>query len=122
MISLLILFFVVLAFLWFMIVPSHKHEMGNLSHVDVSTWKGDHWEKSSTGDSNSPFGTTRYTLLGPKNGPRLVFIHGITASACTFPVFIQGLANAGFRVLVYDLFGRGFSGHISFLPREIFDV
>ena len=109
----MILFFVIIliliASLWFIIVPSHRHEMGNLSHVDASSWQGEHWPLSLTADSTSPFGTTRFTLLGPKNGPKLVFIHGITASACTFPAFIQGLADAGFRVLVYDLYGRGFS-------------
>lgn len=83
--------------------------MGNLSHVESSTWNVEHWKESVTRESNSPFGPTRYTLLGPENGPRLVFIHGITASACAFPEFIQGLADSGFRVLVYDLFGRGFS-------------
>ena len=95
--------------LWFLIVPSHKHEMGNLSHVDACSWKRNHWENSKTRDSKSPFGTTRYTLVGHENGDKLVFIHGITATASVFPEFIQGLADAGFQVLIYDLFGRGFS-------------
>lgn len=105
----IILLLISLVILWYLIVPGQKHEMDNLSHVEVSTWNVEHWKNSVTLESKSPFGLTRYTLLGPENGPKLVFIHGITASACTFPEFIQGLADSGFRVLVYDLFGRGFS-------------
>lgn len=54
-------------------------------------------------------GWTHYELSGPESGPRVVLVHGFSS-----PMFIwernrQALCEAGFRVLRYDLFGRGFS-------------
>ena len=56
-----------------------------------------------------PDGVTHYDVAGPKNAPTVVFIHGLSA-----PYFIWGptareLVNAGFQVLRYDLYGRGYS-------------
>ena len=99
----------VLFILWLLIVPSHKEKMGNLSHVDALLFKEIKWKQFLSAYSKSPFGQTHYQIIGRRNGPKLVFIHGITATASVFSGFIQGLADAGFQVLIYDLFGRGFS-------------
>ena len=54
-------------------------------------------------------GVTHYEWLGPPRGPVAVCIHGLTTPSFVFRSLVRGLALMGFRVLVYDLYGRGFS-------------
>ncbi|KAK7042081.1 hydrolase-4 domain-containing protein [Favolaschia claudopus] len=56
-----------------------------------------------------PLGKVRYWLLGPPTGKKIVFIHGITIPSIAFAKIAPVLADAGFRVLLYDLYGRGYS-------------
>ncbi|KAI8897342.1 Alpha/Beta hydrolase protein [Globomyces pollinis-pini] len=56
-----------------------------------------------------PQGATNYYFVGPEDGTRIVFVHGIISPARSVSKFIQCLANSGFRVLCYDLYGRGHS-------------
>ncbi|MEJ5310332.1 MAG: alpha/beta hydrolase [Anaerolineae bacterium] len=54
-------------------------------------------------------GITHYEMAGPADGLPVVLIHGFSVPAFIWdPTFI-GLADAGFRVIRYDLFGRGYS-------------
>lgn len=52
---------------------------------------------------------THYTISGPSNGRLAVCVHGMTLASYTFTDISQTLAHAGFRVLRYDMFGRGLS-------------
>lgn len=54
-------------------------------------------------------GVTHYALEGPENGPVVVLVHGGTIPMFTWDELSPGLTAAGFRVLRYDMFGRGFS-------------
>ena len=54
-------------------------------------------------------GKTYYEIVGPVDGVPLVFIHGITGTSACYPEFILELASKGYKVLIFDLFGRGFS-------------
>ena len=54
-------------------------------------------------------GITHYEWLGPQRGPVAVCIHGLTTPSFVWRGVARGLALMGFRVLVYDLFGRGYS-------------
>lgn len=54
-------------------------------------------------------GETHYQWHGPADGPVLVCVHGLTTPSYIFNLLVPSLAEAGFRVLTYDLFGRGFS-------------
>ncbi|KAJ7216131.1 alpha/beta-hydrolase, partial [Mycena rebaudengoi] len=51
----------------------------------------------------------RYWLVGPSDGKKIVLIHGLTIPAIAFTRLAPLLAAAGFRVLLYDLYGRGYS-------------
>jgi len=54
-------------------------------------------------------GITHYELAGPEDAPTVVLIHGFSVPYPIWdPVFIALIAE-GFRVLRYDLFGRGTS-------------
>ncbi|KAJ7210289.1 Alpha/Beta hydrolase protein [Mycena rebaudengoi] len=56
-----------------------------------------------------PLGRLRYWLVGPSDGKKIVLIHGLTIPAIAFTRLAPLLAAAGFRVLLYDLYGRGYS-------------
>lgn len=54
-------------------------------------------------------GVTHYQWLGSTRGPVIVCIHGLGTPSPVWYAIAAGLGKMGFRVLVYDLYGRGFS-------------
>ena len=54
-------------------------------------------------------GTTHVRLRGGTRGPFVVCIHGLTTPEFVWDDIADGLTDNGYRVLSYDLFGRGFS-------------
>lgn len=56
-----------------------------------------------------PDGQTHYELKGPPDGPPVVLVHGFSVPYFIWDPTFQGLAEAGFRALRYDLYGRGLS-------------
>ncbi len=56
-------------------------------------------------------GVTHYAWHGPKNGPIVVCVHGLTTPSFVWRGITPALAKSGYRVLTYDLYGRGYSDH-----------
>ncbi|KAF9044239.1 Alpha/Beta hydrolase protein [Panaeolus papilionaceus] len=56
-----------------------------------------------------PSGRVRYWLLGPETGKKIVLIHGLSIPAIVWKDVAPALASNGYRVLLYDLYGRGYS-------------
>lgn len=54
-------------------------------------------------------GFTHYEFAGPENGTVVVLIHGFSVPYYLWDNTFDPLAKAGFRVLRYDLYGRGYS-------------
>ncbi|OJT09521.1 hypothetical protein TRAPUB_14020 [Trametes pubescens] len=65
-----------------------------------------------------PYGTVRYWLIGPEEGKRVVLIHGLSVPAMIWKDVAPQLAAKGYRVLLYDLYGRGYSD----APQTTYDV
>jgi pimeloyl-ACP methyl ester carboxylesterase len=67
-------------------------------------------------------GVTWYELAGPTNGPTVVFTNGYSIPHHLWDRTFQPLAEAGFRVLRFDQFGRGWSDRpgIDYSP-DLFD-
>lgn len=59
--------------------------------------------------ANLPLGRVRYWLIGPEDGRRIVLIHGLSIPAIVWKDIAPALASRGYRVLLYDLYGRGYS-------------
>ncbi|KAG1743636.1 Alpha/Beta hydrolase protein [Suillus paluster] len=59
--------------------------------------------------ANLPLGRVRYWLIGPEDGRRVVLIHGLSIPAIVWKDVAPVLASQGYRVLLYDLYGRGYS-------------
>ena len=58
-------------------------------------------------------GRTHYRWHGPENGEVAVCIHGLSTPSYVFAATERSLAALGYRVLSYDLYGRGFSDRVS---------
>ncbi len=54
-------------------------------------------------------GVTHYQWLGGTRGSVVVCVHGLTTPSPVWYAIAKGLGALGYRVLLYDLFGRGFS-------------
>jgi pimeloyl-ACP methyl ester carboxylesterase len=57
----------------------------------------------------SPDGYTHYEMAGPPDGPVVILVQGLSVPYFLWNPTFKALAEAGFRVLRYDLFGRGYS-------------
>jgi len=73
-------------------------------------------------------GRTHFEWMGPERGPIAVCIHGLTTPSFVWRGLARGLALMGYRVLVYDHYGRGFSETVSgrqnadFFLRQLTDL
>ncbi len=65
-----------------------------------------------------PDGCTHYELGGPPDGRTVVLVHGFSVPYFIWEPTFAALTQAGFRVLRYDLFGRGYSDR----PRVDYDI
>ena len=54
-------------------------------------------------------GITHYKLEGPQDAKVVVLVHGATIPIWTWDQQVPALTKAGFKVLSYDNFGRGYS-------------
>jgi pimeloyl-ACP methyl ester carboxylesterase len=54
-------------------------------------------------------GVTHYEIAGPPDGQVVVLLHGFFNAYFVWDDGFNALAQAGFRVLRYDLYGRGYS-------------
>ena len=63
-------------------------------------------------------GFTHYELKGPDTGKVVVLVHGFSVPYYIWDSSITHLSNAGFRVLAYDEYGRGFSDR----PDKVYDA
>ncbi|KAH7923621.1 alpha/beta-hydrolase [Leucogyrophana mollusca] len=64
------------------------------------------------------YGKVRYWLLGPEDGQKVVLIHGLSIPSIIWKDVAPLLASHGYRVLLYDLYGRGYSD----APHLTYDV
>ncbi|MBI3394523.1 MAG: alpha/beta fold hydrolase, partial [Spirochaetia bacterium] len=73
-------------------------------------------------------GTVRYDWHGPSDGPVVVLIHGFSTPSFVFQRNVPAMVKAGFRVLTYDHFGRGYSDRPdavydeNFYDRELLEI
>ena len=58
----------------------------------------------------TPMGVTHYELKG--EGEAIVLVHGYASPFCIYDKIYYGLVELGYKVLRYDLFGRGFSDRL----------
>ncbi|MHA6264068.1 alpha/beta fold hydrolase [Arenibacterium sp. CAU 1754] len=79
--------------------------------IEVTRKPMNRWtRRGATGDFVAlSDGVTHYEWLGPLRGPVAVCVHGLTTPSFVWRGLARGMAALGYRVLIYDLYGRGFS-------------
>ncbi|KAF9922166.1 hypothetical protein FBU30_007769 [Linnemannia zychae] len=55
------------------------------------------------------YGETHYFLFGPEDGKKIVFVHGLSTPTSVYDGVARHMAANGCRVLLYDLYSRGYS-------------
>lgn len=55
----------------------------------------------------TPYGNIQAYEFGPTDGERVLFVHGITTPCAVFKGILGKMADAGYRVCAFDLWGRG---------------
>ncbi|KAF4967771.1 hypothetical protein FSARC_4745 [Fusarium sarcochroum] len=69
-------------------------------------------------DVETPYGSIRVYEFGPENGEKVLFVHGISTPCITLAPLALALAKRGYRVMLFDLFGRGFSDGVADIPHD----
>ncbi|KAI0528510.1 Alpha/Beta hydrolase protein [Xylaria digitata] len=69
-------------------------------------------------DVVTPYGNIRVYEFGPEQGRKVLLIHGISTSCMTLSDITHSLVEKRCRVLMFDLFGRGYSDAPGDLPYD----
>ncbi|KAE9381544.1 alpha/beta-hydrolase [Stipitochalara longipes BDJ] len=69
-------------------------------------------------DVTSPYGTIRVYEWGPEEGRKVLMLHGISTPCLSLGKLAHALVKLGCRVLLLDLFGRGYSDSPADLPLD----
>ncbi|KAF7549399.1 hypothetical protein G7Z17_g6409 [Cylindrodendrum hubeiense] len=64
------------------------------------------------------YGSIRVYEFGPETGEKVIFVHGISTPCVTLMPIANALVERGCRVMLFDLFGRGFSDGVADLPHD----
>jgi pimeloyl-ACP methyl ester carboxylesterase len=67
---------------------------------------------------STPYGQCRAFEFGPENGPKVLLIHGISTPCISVAYLARQLVKKGCRVLLFDLYGRGFSDNPTYHPHS----
>jgi hypothetical protein len=54
-------------------------------------------------DVSSPYGSIRVYEWGPEDGPKLLFVHGISTPSLALGGLAHALVDRGYRVMMFDL-------------------
>lgn len=69
-------------------------------------------------DVASPYGSIRVYEWGREDGPKVLMVHGITTPCVALGGVAHALVDRGCRVMLFDLFGRGYSDCPADLPQD----
>ncbi|KAF2674424.1 alpha/beta-hydrolase [Microthyrium microscopicum] len=58
---------------------------------------------------STPYGNCRVYEFGPEDGPKVLLVHGISIPSVGLVDLAKKLVEKGCRVMLFDLYGRGFS-------------
>ncbi|KAF7714806.1 Alpha/beta hydrolase fold-1 domain-containing protein [Penicillium ucsense] len=69
-------------------------------------------------DVATPYGSIRVYEWGREDGPKVLLVHGITTPCIALGGVAHALVDRGCRVMLFDLFGRGYSDCPSDMPQD----
>ncbi|QDS68614.1 hypothetical protein FKW77_001286 [Venturia effusa] len=69
-------------------------------------------------DVDTPYGSIRVYEWGPERGRKVLLVHGISTPCMSLGIVAENLVQSGCRVMMFDLFGRGYSDNPSDVPHD----
>lgn len=60
-------------------------------------------------DVNTPYGHIRVFEWGPESGTKVLLLHGLSTPCIALAGLASELVHQGYRVMLFDFFGRGYS-------------
>lgn len=70
-------------------------------------------------DVRTPYGHIRVFEWGPEDGEKVLLLHGISTPCLALASLAEELVSKGYRVILFDFFGRGYSDAPVDLPYDI---
>ncbi|KAM7205366.1 alpha/beta-hydrolase [Rhypophila sp. PSN 637] len=70
-------------------------------------------------DVETPYGSIRVFEWGPEDGEKVLLMHGISTPCLSLANLGVELASMGYRVMIFDFFGRGYSDAPIDLPYDL---
>ncbi|TLD18735.1 hypothetical protein E2P81_ATG11645 [Venturia nashicola] len=67
---------------------------------------------------DTPYGSIRVYEWGPESGRKVLLVHGISTPCMSLGSVAEKLVESGCRVMIFDLFGRGYSDDPSDIPHD----
>ena len=96
--------FIYIFFVFFLIL-FFVYVFGNRETIDINDLKID----SEYSFFNNSQGKTAYYSIGDDSSEPLILIHGVTVPSHYYKKIATSLSEIGYKVYVYDHFGRGWS-------------
>jgi pimeloyl-ACP methyl ester carboxylesterase len=91
------------------ILPSPRKSLQLLSAQDIDNLPYPPDALPGARDVDTPYGNIRVYEWGPEDGRKILFIHGISTPCIAFASMAKLLVERSCRVMLFDLFGRGYS-------------
>lgn len=90
-----------------------------ISPVELDTQTINDQDRSQTTGKHIQLshGKTYFEIAGPSDGQTVLLVHGILTPSHIWDPTFKALVDAGFRVIRYDLYGRGYSDR----PDRVYD-
>ncbi|KAL2023591.1 hypothetical protein VTK56DRAFT_2199 [Thermocarpiscus australiensis] len=70
-------------------------------------------------DVETPYGCIRVFEWGPEDGEKVLLLHGISTPCLALGNLAEELVSRGYRVMLFDFFGRGYSDAPVDVPYDI---
>jgi hypothetical protein len=97
-VTIIVLAIIVIPLVIYFAADIEKNELNDITRTEIGT-----------SFIRLPGGVTHYEFKGPATGQIVVMVHGSTIPMYVWDQQVDDLVNAGFRVLRYDQYGKGFS-------------
>ncbi len=70
-------------------------------------------------DVPTPYGNIKVFEWGPEDGEKVLLMHGISTPCLALANLAEELVRRGYRVMIFDFFGRGYSDTPTDIPYDI---
>lgn len=101
------------------IIPSPRAtQLPQLSKEETSSLPYPPDALPGTRDVETPYGIIKVFEWGPEDGEKVLLLHGISTPCLSLGILGEELVQRGYRVMLFDFFGRGYSDAPTDIPYD----